>query len=367
MIKILHVVFSLEPGGMENGLVNVASKLPADEFKIDVCCLETKGAFANRLPDESKVLVLNKAPGKSVSTIAKLATYVALTKPNVIHTHDLGPLIYASWATAGGTLAPILHGEHCEIFPNERTPAKLRQRKRYYRTCKEIHSVSPSLTAHLNGLFGNRRIHTITNGVDAERFTPNDSPNAKKQFGFAPNTLVIGVVGRFAKRKRQMDVINAFLQMAESHPNLGLILPGDGTEKKTAQNLAMNSTFANRIVIPGFMEKPEDAYHAMDVLLMPSTLEGLSNAILEAMACGIPAIAHYACGCQDVIVHDVNGLLINLDNDEKLTKTLTELANGVHDLRRLGNNARKTILEKHSLQTMTDEYADLYRVVAGKI
>ena len=103
-IKVVHIVFSLEPGGMENGLVNVANALNPDEFEIDVCCLTKAGEFRERLPERSKVVVLNKGHGFSWMTVFQLAKALWKLQPDVIHTHNLGPLIYGSLATMAGAL-----------------------------------------------------------------------------------------------------------------------------------------------------------------------------------------------------------------------------------------------------------------------
>src|SRR4051812_24453074 len=114
-IKILHVVLSLEPGGLENGIVNVTRGLDARRFQVDICCLQQRGRFADRLPENTQVYVLGKSEGFSASTVRHLAKVIHLVKPDVIHTHNLGNLIYASLATCLGFRYPILHSEHGEL------------------------------------------------------------------------------------------------------------------------------------------------------------------------------------------------------------------------------------------------------------
>src|ERR1044071_5035333 len=98
--KILHVVFSLEPGGLENGIVNVTRLLDPREFEVRVCCLEKRGSFADRLPAGTQITVLEKRPGFSWRAVVKLMCVIWQYQPDVVHTHNLGPLIYAALATA---------------------------------------------------------------------------------------------------------------------------------------------------------------------------------------------------------------------------------------------------------------------------
>ena len=88
-VKILHVVFSLEPGGMENGLINVARALDPGEFEVHVCCLERPGAFAERLPEPRRIHVLGKQPGFSPLTAWRLARLIAKIESAIIHSHNL--------------------------------------------------------------------------------------------------------------------------------------------------------------------------------------------------------------------------------------------------------------------------------------
>jgi glycosyltransferase involved in cell wall biosynthesis len=143
-------------------------------------------------------------------------------------------------------------------------------------------------------------------------------------------------------------------------------MPGDGPTFSDVQAAVAGSPFADRIALPGFMASPEDAYQAMDVLLMPSLFEGMSNAILEAMACGVPALAHNACGCSDVITHGSDGFLVDLNADEAIDDALVRLMESEKDLPRLGTNARETVETRYSLDTMASAYADLYESIAGR-
>ena len=148
-LRILHVVFSLEPGGMENGIVNVARRLPADEFEVHVCCLERGGAFVERLPHPENVVVLGKPPGFSPRAALGVARHAARIGAHVLHPHNLGPLTYAALGSGFGLWKPVLQGEHGVFQGDQASPARLRQRQRLYRACRKVHTVSESLRRYL--------------------------------------------------------------------------------------------------------------------------------------------------------------------------------------------------------------------------
>src|SRR5215469_641553 len=124
-VRVLHVVLSLEPGGLENGVVNVARALDPDEFRLDVCCLERAGQFASRLPATSAVYELRKREGFSFRAVIGLARIIRKSKADVIHTHNLGNLIYGSLATGLFFRRPILHSEHGELSTSDLSPKRL--------------------------------------------------------------------------------------------------------------------------------------------------------------------------------------------------------------------------------------------------
>ncbi len=99
---------------MENGVVNLTNGLDGGQFDLQVCCLLREGAFAARLKDK-KVACLHKGAGFSWQTVTLLRDYFLQTRPEIIHTHNLGTLIYTALALRGSRRIPILHGEHAEF------------------------------------------------------------------------------------------------------------------------------------------------------------------------------------------------------------------------------------------------------------
>jgi glycosyltransferase involved in cell wall biosynthesis len=361
-VKILHVVFSLDPGGMENGLVNVANALPRNKFEVHVCCLERAGAFVARLPQPENVRVLSKQNGFSLKTVFDLARVIKQIQPDLIHSHNLGPLIYASLATVFGRWKPIIHGEHGSLQPDQLIPRRIRARRFFYRTCRRVHTVSHSLTAQLREMgFSSSRLVTLVNGVDTNRFIPANRNKSREQIGLPQNAFVIGIVGRFVGLKRHEDLIHAFNSVAKSFPDAYLLIVGGGGEEEQKIVARVNSSPAKeRIRITGFQNDPLPFYQAMDLLAVPSLHEGMSNVVLEAMSCGVPVLAHNVCGNAEVIAHDVDGIVADLGSIEKLQRELQKALNQRDILSIIGNKAREKALRQFSLASMAANYAKLY-------
>ncbi len=365
-VKILHVLHSLNSGGMENGVVNVANRLPAAEFETHICCLETSGPFAQRLPRPENVHALHKPPGFSLRAVWQLHRLIRRVRPHLIHTHSLGALIYAGLA---GTFSrrPILHGEHILLPPEECQPRRLRQRARFYRQCRRIHAVSDGVRQQLLGLgFPGDNISTLRNGVDPDRFQPGDPAAARQKIGGLPEgALVLGIVGRFAPQKGHARLLEAFAELGATRPQLHLlVIGGGGSEEARVRTLAQASQCSAQIHFTGFQNELPAYYQSLDLLVAPSTLEGLSNAVLEAMACGVPVLAHPACGNPEIITPGTDGFLAELDTPAKLQAQLAQVLTRVDDLPALGRAARAKIVRQFSLDRMAEEYRQLYRELA---
>ncbi len=367
-LRVLHVMFSLEPGGMENGVVNVANRLPEDEFDVHFCCIETGGAFVDRLNHPDNVTVLGKdRPGFSKKAVWGLMKAIFRLRPHVVHSHNLGPLTYSVCGTLWGKWAPLLQGEHGVFQGEQSSDWRVKRRGKMYGACHTIQAVGDGLKDYLIGLgYDASKIVSIVNGVGTERFSPTDRATVRKELGLASDGFWMGIVGRFDPNKKHLLLVEAFEKVAVSHPSVRLLILGDkGGEKERIHAAVDASSARDRIHLAGFQQNPLPYYQSLDLLTAPSPFEGLSNAVLEAMSCGVPVLGHHACGNADVITAEKDGFLSALDTPDQLAAEMQRLASDPELCRRTGAAARRTILERYSIDRMVNDYAALYRRVAG--
>ena len=365
-LRILHVVHSLDPGGMENGVVNMACALEPLGFEMHVACLERRGVFADRLPHPERVTVLGKSAGFSPRAALRLATEITRLRPDVLHSHNLGALIYTALATGGGRRGAVLQGEHSQLTADELIPRRLRQRRWLYRACRAVHTVSQPLRDELVALgFSAEKISVIPNGVDPAHFAPGDRRAARRALGLPEDAVGIGIVGRFGPFKRHRVLLDAFDEIAPRFPLVHLLIAGTGGPEESALRArAQAAPHAARIHWLGFRNDPRACYHALDLLAIPSVNEGLSNVALEAMACGVPALANLGCGHARVITSGVDGLIADLSTPAALAAQLTVLLTRPERLVDFGEKARTKMLRHFSLDSMAGAYAGLYRTIA---
>lgn len=366
-IRVLHVVDSLGAGGMENGIVNVAGSL---EGRVDswVAALSERGIFSKRMPTPSQVVELGKEGGFSIRVASRLAKIIDEVRPDVIHSHNLGPLIYLRVARfLGGFLhrfPPIVHGEHSMIEGNELGLRRMLQRRLLYRECSAVHTVSSGLLAGLRGHgLKAKRMMAIINGVDCERF------RVKPDRRCDPDRIVVlGCVGRLVERKRHVMLIKAFERIAGDYPRMKLLLVGDqGPERESVKKCIEDSPVEGRIDWVPFQEQPERYYQKMDLLVVPSESEGLANVVLEAMACGVPVVGSLACGTPEVVNDGETGLLGTIEKVGDLEVLLRRAVSlDAVEIRAMGNRAREEAVRRFSLAGMAEAYYRLYQSMSLK-
>jgi glycosyltransferase involved in cell wall biosynthesis len=368
-LKVLHLVYSLAPGGMENGIVNMSTMLPGEKISLEVCCLDRPGRMASRLPGNCRLHVLGKNPGFDRRLPGLLRDKICEIRPDIIHTHNLGPLIYAALARFLGASVPILHGEHASLTTTDLSFRKRLQRKLLYRLCAKIHTVGYSMTRQLDELkLSKMPVLTLQNGVDTRLFKPcMDKGQVRKELLDLPKGFfIIGVFGRFGPYKRHEFLLDAFARAGEKLPDLHLLVVGDGGDReRMVLNKIQCHPFRSRIHAVGYKTDPVPYYQCLDLLLLPSENEGLSNCALEAMACGVPVLTNQNCGSEDLILHGVDGFVRPLVSAGDLVDSLSDIfARGVLALEDISIMARKKMESDFSLNSMANNYRQAYQDLA---
>lgn len=371
-LRIVHVVHSLGTGGMENGVVNVARILSETrQATVGVICLTRAGAMAERLPDGDRVVALHKPEGLHLGWSLRLARAVSdLGGADVLHTHNLGPLIYVTAARVWGLRTPVLHGEHAVLTPAESTARERWRRRWLYRRAQLLHTVSGDMTRQLQALsLAVRPVRTVLNGVDGGRFSPGGPrPAHAGPSAWPTDAIVVLMVARFGEFKGHERLLDAWPAVLQRVPNARLVLVGSGGPREAAVLARLaESTIAATVWHAGHQDDPAPWYRAASVLILPSTNEGLSNVTLEAMACGCPVLSQPSAGAAEIITDGVDGLIRSLDSPETLARNLGDLlATGPDRLRHLGQAARATIDRHWSLDRMVAAYLACYRELTAE-
>ena len=212
------------------------------------------------------------------------------------------------------------------------------------------------------------RMLWIPNGVDTQRFRPRP-PAARMAMrhalGLEADALVFGCVARMTPEKRHVDLVDAFARVHAVFPNARLALMGDGPLRGELEARADRLGVAGAVSMLGMRPDVESILPALDVGMLASSTEGMSNAILEMMACGLPMIATDVGGNPSLVRAGATGLLVPACLPGKLAEAMQELAGNPALRRRMGESARSRIEREFSLAAMVHAFDHAYRRLAG--
>jgi len=202
----------------------------------------------------------------------------------------------------------------------------------------------------------------IRNGVDTERFAPADDQRRsalRTQLGFTADHLVIGCAARFWAVKRHTDLIQAFADVHAREPRARLALIGDGPERPEIERLIAKLGLGDCVSILGARTDVDHILPALDVFALVSSSEGLSNAILEAQACGLPVVATNVGGNPELVDQD-NGVLVPAHDPQAVAEAILALLGDSALRARMGTKARARVQQEHSLAAMLRVYEAMY-------
>lgn len=207
-------------------------------------------------------------------------------------------------------------------------------------------------------------------GVPAERITqvPNgvetDSIPARERYDLH-NTVHLIFVGRLHEQKGLDVLLAAFQQIVRQYPdlNLRLQLLGDGPLRESLKELSQALGISRKVEFVGMTDHVFKYLGDADIFVLPSRAEGLSNALLEAMTCGLPVVVSNIPANLNVTEHGQNGLVFTAGDPNSLASAVESLLEQPELRARLGKSARQTIENRFSMNSIADRYLALYRDV----
>lgn len=373
---IAHIVYALDTGGLENGLVNIINRMPADEFRHMVICLTSSGKFARRIErNDVRVIELHKRPGHDLKTWLALWKVLREHRPDIVHSRNLAAL-EAQLVTLALPNVRRVHGEH------GRDMNDLDGSNRKYNLFRSllrpiIHhyiAVSQDLGQWLTHTIGvpQDKISQIYNGVDLSRFSAARRPAASHPSVAdlpatfcEPNALVVGTVGRLTPVKDQQALIAAVALLRQQRGALAsrirLILVGDGPLRAELEQQVEAAGMVEITWFTGDRSDVASLLQCMNVFVLPSLAEGISNTLLEAMACALPVVATRVGGTPEIITSNEQGLLVPAADPQELALALARVLNDAALRQRLGNNGRRRVEQYFNWDATVNRYAGIYR------
>ena len=226
---------------------------------------------------------------------------------------------------------------------------------------QRIHAVVVILSSQMRGYlaahdFTLPDIQLIPNGVDTTCFNPTHTHPFH-----AERARTVVCVARLAYQKGIDVLLQAWYLVQQEFPQARLIIVGTGPSRAQLERLARALQIEKSVEFAGLQHDVPAHLHRGGIAVLASRCEGMPNAVLEAMACGLACVATRVSGSEDIIEHGVNGLLVKLEDYQGMAQALLMLLRNPAVAQDFGHAAHATIEERFSLECVTDRYIELYR------
>jgi len=354
-MKIFQVLNSLDCGGLEKLTLDLSLKLMVQGHSVTICCLKGAGNLLNSSQVGIEIISLNKRSGLDFILPFRLAGEIRQRRPDIVHTHNPGPLFY-------GTIAARLAG--VPVVINTRHGRAPRYMNRFIWAMNDaIVAISNDAKNELlkNNTIDPGKVFVIHNGIDLDRFKSCSSQqDAKKALGL-DSSLVIGTVSRLSREKDQFNLIKAFAKIVSVDPDVRLVFAGDGPLRNELMAFADDLGLKDKVTFLGFRDDVNMVMQSFDIFVLPSLQEGISLSLLEAMASAKPVIVTNVGGNPEVVIDGETGFFVAPKNPHKLAEACTRLLKNVELSEQFGFAGRRRVEEKFSLSRMVGEYNELYK------
>lgn len=371
--RVLHVIPRLGLGGTEKGVLKVMRGLGETEYDHRICAVRgIEAGFARREELEAKAYSADSGRRGFQFPLWRLKKIMQSFRPHIVHSRNFGALEAVPAARLAG-VPVVIHSEHgyeLEILRG----LPLRRRllcQAFYRMADQVFTVTDDLRKYHAAQAGlpAERLRVIYNGVDTDDSSSNSRARGETKTSLAipQERFVVGTVGRLVPIKDQLTLLRAARTLVERGQDVHVLLVGDGPERGNLQRYASETTeLAGRVTFTGASEAVTRLMRAMDVFVLPSICEGMSNTILEAMASGLPVVATRTGGNPELVEDARSGFLFAPRDVNQLSALLLRMIENEKERLALGESARRRAVESFSIGAMVERYRELYRELSTK-
>ncbi|HEY4261647.1 MAG TPA: glycosyltransferase [Schlesneria sp.] len=360
-IPIAFCITELDRGGAEKAFTELVLSLDRQYWKARVFCLGPRSYFVEVLEANGiEVVCFNgRGVGSFPGVLWRLTRALRQFRPALLQTFLFhGNLI--------GRLAGCLAGVPHIVAGIRVAERRCRWHVRLDRWTNSLvdHNVCVSqgvadFSVQEAGLKA-RKVSVIPNGVDFANYA-NASPTDLGQLGLKKQFPVVITVGRLEEQKGIRFLLNAATTVLQQHPDCQFLIVGDGPERPSLAAMASSLGIGSSIHFAGHRGDVPGLLKASDLFVLPSLWEGMPNALLEAMAAGLPVIASAVEGSREIIKSDESGLLVPAGNSSELATAILRVLNDPHFASRLVSQSQDDVAKIFTNIAATAAYDHLYR------
>jgi L-malate glycosyltransferase len=362
-VSLFLMTNTFETGGSERQFVLLAQNLRPEQFQLHAGCIRRVGSFADGFRDVPEFRLGGSLWGwRSLATRLRLSRHLRRNRVQIAHAFDFYTTLTLVPA-ARLARVPVVIGSHRQLG-DLLTPAQFRAQAEAFRWCDAVVCNSQAGANRLAAAgLARDKLFVIGNALPAEAFIAAPAALARR-----PGVLRVGMVARMnARYKNHAGFLRIAARIHQRLPDVEFLLIGDGPLRQEIEQEAQTLGLGAHLSFLGDRRDIPAVLASMDVAVLTSDSEGLSNVILEAMAASLPVVA-FDVGGNAELVNQERGALVAAGDEAGFADAVERiLAESSSSLRRqLGSNARKFVDENFSLERVRNRYQELYATLLRK-
>lgn len=363
ILSIAHSESSLGWGGQEIRILTEAAGMLRRGHRLTLLCPPQSAIYQEALRRGLPVEALSIARKNLVGLLA-MRTWLANNKPDIINTHSSTDTWLAALGSVGLRAKPVLvRTRHISAALSNNAST----RWLYQKATRKIVTTGEALRLQLiekNGLH-EENVVSVPTGIDLEHFMPGDRARAKNILGIDENNFVIGIVATLRSWKGHRYLLQAFANL--SCPCCKLLIVGDGPQRTAIEEQIQSLKIEAAVQHPGNQEDVLPWLHAMDVFVLPSYAnEGVPQALMQAMACGLPCVTTPVGSILEIAKHEQTALIIPPENTHALQLALQRLIKDEALRMCIGAAARDFARQRFGVEKMLDQMEKVFENVLQK-
>ena len=367
-LRLAQLTPSLLGGGIEHRTARLLAALPRDDFELAWAGFgDVRESLIARAGRDVEVRAFpHRRPGLDFDAVRRVASFFRAWRPDVVHVHNWSASLYGVLGARLARVPWLIFGLGGKETPEAASPRRRGVMRTLALGIDHFTTVCDFLAAEIVREWGApwRKVSVIRTGVDLARFRRSSRDEARRALSLPMEAVVFGISGVLRPVKRLEDFLAASERVARALPDAHFVLIGfDGAEDyPPVRRLA---GLGGRLHLLGQVPAVDLVLPALDVAVSTSAFEGASNALIEAMASGLPVIASRVGGTPELVSHGDNGLLFDAGAVGALTEAMISLGRDPAERARLGARGLERARSDHDLGAMVTAYADLYRRTAS--
>ena len=364
-IRVLECIRQGQIGGGESHLLSLSTNLDKRVFEPIVLSF-TDGPMIDILKEKGiqTHIIFTEKPF-NIFIWKKVKNLIKENQIDIIHAHGTRANSNVFWAARSLDI-PLIYTIHGWSFHDDQKPLvkKFRILSEKFLTSKASLNISVSES---NKQSGQKYIKSfsstvVNNGIDQEKFNPAKSfSDIRQELGIDKHATLLLFIARFTAHKQPLTLIRAFADVLKKSPALKLLMVGDGDEKAAALDLVKELSIEGNVLFLPFRQDVPAILNAANIFILPSLWEGLPIGLLEAMSMGKAVIATNVDGTCEIVRHQDNGYLIEVNNLQQNLAEAIVLMAGDNSLRqKFGTNAIETVRRHFDAASMTRQIENIY-------